>query len=314
MGEDGMKHVSIVGGGNVGTNTAFFIAENRTASVTLVDIKEGITTGKALDLMEAGPLRGYDTHIEGSDSIESIRASDVVIIAAGRVRRPGEHRVELFRDNAENVRKICLDIRRLAPEAVVVNVVEPVDLLTFLAQETLGFDRHRVMGVGGLLSATRLRHLVAQALGVSPREITAVVVGPHHQSMVFPRSTIRVSGIPVAELMEEPALEGLLTEARQAGDTILDLARRITSYYGPSAATAGLIEAIVRDTHNYLPVSVRCQGEYGVHDLAIGVLARISAKGVERIVEVPMSDAEKEAFQRAAVELQAAKDQVTRPS
>ena len=307
-----MKQVSIVGGGNVGTNTAFFIAENRTASVTLVDIKEGITTGKALDLMEAGPLRGYDTRITGADSIEEIEGSDIVVIAAGRVRHPGEHRIDLYQDNAKTIRTVCEDIKRLAPNAVVVNLVEPIDLLTRLAQVTLNFDRQRVLGVGGLLTSTRLRHMVSRELGVSPREVTAVVVGPHHASMVFARNTIRVSGVPVRELMDEATLETLIEEARTAGDTILSMAQRSTSYYGPSAAAASLIAAIARDTHATMPVSTVCQGEYGVRDLSIGVLARISGCGVEKILEMQMSESERQAFHQAAARLQELWDQVNR--
>jgi malate dehydrogenase len=307
-----MKQISIVGGGNVGTNTAFFIAENRTAPVVLVDIKAGITTGKALDLMEAGPLRGYDTHIRGADTVEAIAGSDIVVIAAGRVRHPGENRVDLFQDNAKTIRAICDDIKRLAPDAVIVNTVEPVDLLTRLAQVTLGVDRRQVLGVGGLLTSTRLRYLVSHELNVSPREVTAVVVGPHHDTMVFVGDTIRVSGVPVSELMPVSALSALIEQARHAGDTILEMAQRSTSYYGPSAATAALVEAIARDTHATLPVSTVCQGEYGVQDLSIGVLARIGGGGVEQILELKMAPAEREAFQQAVIQLQLAWDHVNR--
>ena len=308
-----MKQVSIIGGGNVGTNTAFFIAENRTAAVTLIDVKEGMTTGKALDLMEAAPLRGYDTHIRGADRIDAIAGSDIVVVAAGRVRHTGESRVDLYQDNAPTIRAICEDIRRLAPNAVVVNIVEPIDLLTRLAQQVLGFDRSRVLGVGGLLTATRLRYLVSRELGVSPREVTAVVVGPHHASMVFVRDTIRVAGIPVRMLMPESRLDALIEEARNAGDTILDLAQRSTAYYGPSAAAAALVEAVARATHATLPVSLVCQGEYGVRDMSIGVLARIGGRGAEKILELKMSAAEAAAFRHAATRLQEAWDQVHRP-
>ena len=307
-----MKHVSIVGGGNVGTNTAFFVTENRTAPVTVVDVKEGMTTGKALDLMEAGPLRGYDTRIRGADSIEAIQGSDVVLITAGRVRRPGESRVDLYQDNSGTVRAVCEEIKRLAPEAIVVNLVEPVDLLTRLARATLGFDRRRVLGIGGILTSTRLRHLVSRELGVSPREVTAVVIGPHHTSMVFVRDTIRVSGVPVRNLMDEQKLESLIEQARTAGDTILGMAQQSTAYYGPSAAAATVIEAICRDTRATLPVSVVCQGEYGIRDQSIGVLARIGSSGAERILEIRMSEAERQAFDQAAAKLQEAWDQVNR--
>lgn len=301
-----MKRVSIIGSGNVGANTAFFLAENRTASVTLVDIKEGLPTGKALDMMEAGPLRGYDTTIEGTNDIGRIEGSDVVVIAAGRVRSPREQRVDLYLDNKEPVQAICRDIARLAPEAVVVNVVEPVDGLTFLAQETLGFPRQRVLGVGGLLSSTRLRHLVSAELGVSPHEITGLVIGPHFQGMVFVKDTIRICGVPVAKLLGEERLFAIIEEARRAGDTILDLAQRSTAYYAPSAAAETLIEAIVRDTHAILPVSLRLQGEYGIEDLCVGVPAQIGQGGAEKVLELRLPEDERRAFDRAVADLRAA--------
>ncbi|MBI5381076.1 MAG: malate dehydrogenase [Opitutae bacterium] len=303
-----MKRVSIVGSGNVGTNIAFFVAENRTADVVLIDIKDGVAAGKSLDLMEAGPVRGYATSIRGSNRADDLAGSDIVIIAAGRVRKPGERREDLFRDNAPLVRSIANDIRRLAPQALVINLVEPIDLLTLLIQETLGAERFRVMGVGGLLSATRIRYLVSQALGVSPREVTGLVIGPHHPSMVFLRDTIRVSGIPVATLLDETWLGQLIEEARNAGDTILQLAQRSTSYYAPSAAAATLVDAIVCNTQALLPVSVRCEGEYGIHGLAIGVPVLVGEKGVTRILQLPLPESERTAFQQAAAELRTAHD------
>jgi malate dehydrogenase len=303
-----MKKVSIVGGGNVGTNTAFFLAENGTASVTLVDVKEGVPVGKALDLMEAGPLRGYDTTIRGANAIAEIEGSDVVVIAAGRVRKPGEQRIDLYLDNAQVVRGICADVRKYAPNAVVVNVVEPVDSMTLVAQEALGFDRKRVLGVGGLLSSTRLRYAVAHALDISPREITALVVGPHRQSMVVLRDSIRVAGIPAVYLLGADRIETLIEEVRTAGDTILQMAQHSTAYYAPSAAAQKLIEAICRDTHEVLPITFRLEGEYDVRGLAVSVPAQIGLSGVEKVLPAPMSAQEKQAFAAAAQELRAAID------
>lgn len=303
-----MKRISIIGSGNVGTNTAFFIAERRATDVLLVDIKDGVAAGKSLDLMEAGPVRDYVTAIRGSVRIDDIAGSDIVIIAAGRVRKPGERREDLYRDNAPNVRAISRDIRRLAPDAVVINIVEPIDLLTLLIQETLGADRFKVMGVGGLLSSTRIRYLVSKALGVSPREVTGLIIGPHHPSMVFLRDTIRVSGIPAAALLSETQLLQLIEDARNAGDTILHLAQRSTSYYAPSAAAAVLVDAIVCNTKALLPVSVRCEGEYGVQGLAIGVPAFVGEHGVARILQLKLSAADRDAFDRAAAALKAAHD------
>jgi malate dehydrogenase len=300
-----MKKVGIIGSGNVGANSAFFIAENRTASVTLIDVKEGLSVGKALDISEAGPIRRYDTEIRGENDIEKIRGSDIVVIAAGRVRAPDQSRDELYRDNAQLTGRICEDIQRLAPDAVVINVVEPVDMLTLLAQKLLGFDRMRVLGVGGLLSSTRLRFLVSNLLGVSSREVSGLVIGPHRPSMVILRDTVRVSGIPAQKLLTPEQFDSIADEVRKAGDTILQLAQRSTSYYAPSAAIAALVGAIARDTKSILPVSIRLQGEYGLDDIAVSVPACIGAKGVDHVVSAKMSAEETREFQNAADELRA---------
>jgi malate dehydrogenase len=306
-----MKRVGIIGSGNVGANTAFFIAENRTASVTLVDVKEGLSVGKALDMLEAGPLRHYDTDIRGENDMEAICDSDIVVIAAGRVRAPDQSRDALYRENAQLTAKICDAIKGLAPGAVVINVVEPVDMITLMAQKSLGFDRTRVLGIGGLLSSTRLRYLVSNSLGVSSREVTGMVIGPHRPSMVVLRDTIRVSGIPVDKLLPDEKLDAILEEVRKAGDTILQMAQRSTSYYAPSAAVAALVEAIVRDTKAILPVSMRLQGEYGLQDIAVSVPARIGKAGVEAIVSIQMNPGEQRALAAAAEELRASLARVT---
>jgi malate dehydrogenase len=306
-----MKQVAIIGSGNVGANSAFFIAENRTASVTLVDIKEGLSVGKALDLLEAGPIRRYDTGIRGENDIDKIRGSDIVVIAAGRVRAPEQNRDDLYRDNASLVEKVCDDIKRLAPEAVVINVVEPVDMITLLVQKALGFDRKRVLGIGGLLSSTRLRFGVSQALGVSPREVTGMVIGPHRPSMVVLRNTVRVSGIPAEKLLSQDQFDSIVEEVRKAGDTILHMAQRSTSYYAPSAAVAALVEAIARDTGTILPVSFVLKGEYGMNDIAFSVPARIGAKGVDRVISVEMDAEETRGLNNAAEELRASLKRAT---
>ena len=307
-----MKRVAIIGSGNVGANSAFFIAENRTASVTLVDVKEGLATGKALDMLEAGPIRRYDTSIRGENEIEKIRGSDVVVIAAGRVRAPDQSRDELYRDNSHLVMAICEDIRRLAPGAVVINVAEPVDMMTLLAQKTLGFDRMRVLGVGGLLSSTRLRFLVSNALGVSSRDVTGMVIGPHRPSMVAVRDTIRVSGIPAEKILGTEKLDAIIEEVRKAGDTILQMAQRHTAYYAPSAAVAALVIPLVRGCVSIMPVSMRLEGEYGLSDIAVSVPARIGRSAVEKVVPVRMTVEEKKQFSEAADDLRSSLARVSR--
>jgi malate dehydrogenase len=300
-----MKQVSIIGSGNVGANCAFFIAENRTASVTLVDVKKGLSTGKALDISEAGPIRHYNTKIRGADDSEAIRASDIVVIAAGRVRRPGESREDLYHDNIQPLSRICADIKEFAPDAVVINVIEPVDMTTFLAQSLLGFSRKRVLGIGGLLSSTRLRYLVSRILGVSPREVTGMVIGPHDPGMVIVQNTIRISGIPVDTLLTKEQLDSIIAEVRKADDTILYMAQRSTAFYAPSAAIAALADALLRDTKAILPVSVKLEGEYGQTGLAVSVPARIGAHGMESVVAVEMSTGETEEFRNAAAAMRA---------
>jgi len=306
-----MKRVSIIGSGNVGTNSAFFIAEDRSASVTLIDIREGIPKGKALDLMEAGPIRSYETWIEGSTQIKDIAGSDVVVIAAGRVRRPGERRVDLYLDNSPVVKEICAWVAEYAPQAIVINVVEPVDMMTLRAQEALTFERNRVLGVGGLLSSTRLRYLVSSALGVSPREVTALVVGPHRRDMVVLRDSVRISGVPAVKLLGEERLNAIIEDVRDAGDMILEMAQHSTSFYAPSAAVAALVAAIVRDTKAIFPVSVRLHWEYELNDICVSVPCMVGARGVEKILQVEMRPEERQAFARAAAELKMAIERVT---
>jgi malate dehydrogenase len=303
-----MKQVSIVGSGNVGANCAFFIAENQTASVLLVDVKQGLSVGKALDISEASPIRQYGAKIRGADDVQAIRGSDVVVLAAGRVRSPGESREDLYRDNGKLVEQICPDVRNLAPDAIVINVIEPVDMTTFLAQKILGFDRKRVLGVGGLLSSMRLRYLVSSTLGVSPRDVTGMVIGPHHTDMVVLRNTVRVSGIPAEKLLTAEQFDAIVSEVRKADDTILYMAQRSTAFYAPSAAIAALVDAIVRDANSILPVCVRLDGEYGLKDIAVSVPARVGGQGVEHVIPVPLSGTETEELGKAVAELRASMD------
>jgi malate dehydrogenase len=309
-----MKKVSIIGSGNVGANSAFFIAENCSASVTLVDIREGVSKGKALDLSEAGPIRGYNTIIRGADSIEEISGSDIVVIAAGRVRGPQETRDDLYRDNASLMREICRSIKSLAPESVVINIVEPVDRIVLLIRDLLGFDRSRILGVGGLLSSTRLRFLVSSALGVSAREVTGMVVGPHNHNMVILRNTIRVSGIPADKLLPPERFESIIEQVRTAGDTILQLSERSTAFYAPSAAVASLVQAVALDTRAILPVSYPLKGEYGLDNIAVSIPACIRAGGVDRAVPVEMDASEEEAFDSAVAELRASMEKTAGPA
>jgi malate dehydrogenase len=220
-------------------------------------------------------------------------------MAAGRVHNPGESREELFRDNGKLVEQICDCIRTLAPDAIVINVVEPVDMTTSLAQRLLRFDRKRVLGVGGLLSSMRLRYLVSMTLGVSPRDVTGMVIGPHHTDMVILRNSVRVSGIPADKLLTSEQIDSIVSEVRKADDTILYMAQRSTAFYAPSAAIAALVDAIVCDANSVLPVCVCLDGEYDLKDIAISVPALIGGMGIAHVIPVSMSGMETEELAKA---------------
>lgn len=295
-----MKKVSIVGSGNVGVNSAFFIAETAAAHVTLVDIQEGISTGKALDLMEAGPIRNYRTSIQGSDDIEAIAGSEVVVLAAGSVRAPGQDRSELFKDNARIVKDLAARVLELAPKAVVVVATEPVDAMTQVFVRETGFGRNRVMGVGGVLDSTRMAHFVAEALNISPRDVTAMVIGSHSRHMIPVIEYTRVSGIPVDQLLSEEQLARIVDDTRHAGTLIVELAKRSSAYYAPSAAIAQVVEAVAIDMKKVLSVSVLLEGEFGIRDVALSVPCRIGAAGIEDILEIRLGEEVERALHDAA--------------
>ena len=295
-----MKKVSIIGSGNVGVNSAFFIAEQAAAHVTLVDIQEGISEGKALDLMEAAPIRGYRTHIKGASDINAIEGSDVVVIAAGLIRTPGHDRGEHFKENADIVKQLCADIVRLAPDAIVLVATEPVDAMVQVVIEATGFKRTRVMGIGGLLDSTRMAHFVADEMGVSARDVTAMVIGSHTNKMVPLHEFTRINGIPIAQLVGQEMVERIVEETREAGEIITDLAKRSTAYYAPSAAITKAVEAICIDTHSVLPMSVMLEGEYGVEGVALSVPCKVGANGVEEILDVQLAEDHLEAFRASA--------------
>ncbi len=295
-----MKKVSIVGSGNVGVNSAFFIAETAAANVLLVDIQAGISTGKALDLMEAAPIRRYRTRIDGSDAIADIAGSDVVVMAAGRIRTPGKDRSEHFQENAATAREIAAAILAHAPEAKVIVATEPVDAIVKVVVETTGFDRHRVIGVGGILDSMRMASFVADALGVSPRDIHALVIGSHTTRMVPLPFYARVNGVEITQLLDAQTVGRIVDDTRRAGDMIVDLAKRANAFYAPSAAITTLVEAICLDLKLVRSVSVLLEGEYGLSGVALSVPCKLGAAGVEQIIELALNEEDRQALAASA--------------
>lgn len=275
--------IGIIGSGNVGANTAFFLAEKGVDHVTLFDIQDGLAQGKALDMMEAAPIRGYRTVILGTEDPQDVLDADIIIITAGAVRKPGMDRDALFQTNKDIIIDYAEKITR--PETLVIIVSEPVDMLTTLFARHSSLPADRIMGLGGILDATRLRFLIAQALGVSMENVAAQVVGRHSDDMIILQDYCCVSGIPVEHFLSKETIDRLFDQTRQAGSLIVELAGRASAYYGPSAVVADLAEAICHNTGRVLSVSRMLSGQFGITDAALSVPCVINHSGASRILE-----------------------------
>ncbi len=297
-----MANIAIVGAGNVGANTAFFIAERNIGDVVMYDIQEGMATGKALDMMEAAPIRGYQRAIRGTDSFEDILDSDIAVIAAGSVREPGMKREDLYLKNVEIIDDIVAKMSSYTGTVVI--ATEPVDVMVMRFQKTSGLKASRVIGLGGVLDSTRLRFALGQALGITTENISATVIGRHSDRMLPLADYCRVSGVPASVLMEQGELEKVFEETRSAGDLIVEMSQRASSYYGPSAAAADVVQAIAWDTRQVLPVSFVWEGHYGLSDVAMSLPAVLGWTGVVRVMEPSLSHEQVEVLKQSAEELQ----------
>lgn len=300
-----MAQIAIIGAGNVGANVAFFVAERNIGSVVMYDIQEGMATGKALDMMEAAPIRGYQYGISGTDDFKDVLDTDVAIMAAGTGRVPGMKREDLFTKNLDLIDGIARDMADY--KGSVVLATEPVDLMVKRFQETSGLPASRVMGLGGVLDSTRLSHALGRTLGITTENISALVIGRHSDQMMILPDYCRVSGVPVAALMDQGDLERVMEETRTAGDVIVEMSQRASSFYGPSAAAADVVEAIIRDTGRVLPVSFVWDGDghYGIKDVAMSLPAVLNRSGITRAMEPVLSDEQVAALKGSADELQA---------
>ncbi len=301
-----MHYVSVIGSGNVGANTAFFIAEKGITDVALYDLREGTAAGKALDMMEAAPIRKYRGRIRAVDSLEAIADSEMVILAAGQVRKPGMKREDLFGANREVVTALAPEIGRLAPHAKVLVATEPVDMITAEVVRLSGLDRRQVMGIGGCLDATRLRFFASQELGLSAENISALVIGRHSDAMIVLLRYCSVSGLPLTGLLSAEQLERIEEKTRRAGGLIVSMAQRASAFYAPSAAVADLVDSIHMDLRRVIPVSLLFQGEYGISGVAMSLPAVIGREGIERVLTPALTGEEERQLKRSAGELQAA--------
>jgi malate dehydrogenase len=295
-----MKRISIIGSGNVGANAAFFIVEKGIADVTLFDTKEGVPEGNALDIMEAAPIRTYRSTVNGAKSFDEIRGSDVVMLAAGSVRKPGMMRKDLFEENLQVVKKWSTRVSELAPESTVIVMTEPVDLLTTVFTRESGMKREQILGIGGVLDSTRLVFAISRDLGVSPENVSALVIGQHGSEMIGLAKYSCVSGVPVLNLMLPEQFESMVNEVRNAGDFIVEMAKRSSAYYAPSAAAAEVADAVCRNTRRILSLSQVLEGEYGVEGIALSVPTVVGERGASRIFLPQLSEPQKDQFVRSA--------------
>ncbi len=289
--------IAVLGAGNVGGSLAQRLAElDVAAEVVLLDIVDGLPQGKALDIQESAPILGFSTRVSGSTSFDALAGADVVVETAGLARKPGMSRSDLLEKNAAIVRGHAEAVRRHAPNAVVVVVTNPVDVMTYYFRKVSGLPATRVFGESGTLDTARFRTFVAEALHVAPRDVTGFVLGTHGDTMVPVLSLTSVSGVPLSKLLPADRLGAIVERTKQGGGEIVSLLKTGSAFYAPSASQAELVLAIANDAHRLLPVAAHLNGEFGEKDVYVGVPALLGRGGVERVVEIDLTPAERAAF------------------
>ena len=298
--------ITVVGAGNVGATAAQRLVDKELANeVVLVDIIEGLPQGKGLDMYESAPIEGSDTRVVGSNTYDASAGSQIIVITAGIARKPGMTREQLQETNAGIVKGVTEAVVAKSPQAILIVVSNPLDVMTYVAYKVSGFERHRVIGMAGILDTARFRSFIAMELGVSVEDIQALVLGGHGDSMVPLVSCTTVAGVPLKEFLDQPAIEKLVKRTRDGGIEIVNYLKTGSAYYAPSAAAVQMVEAIVKDKKRVLPCAAFLQGEYGLRDTFIGVPVKLGRKGIEQIVEVPLTPDEKAALAKSAEEVKA---------
>ena len=292
--------ITVVGAGNVGATVAQYAVERELGDVVLVDVIEGVPQGKALDLLQAGPVHGYDCRLVGSNGYDETAGSDIVVITAGLARKPGMTRDDLLFKNAEIVASVVDQVVPRSPEAILVLVTNPLDAMVQLAWRKSGFPPERVVGMAGVLDSARFRAFIARELDVSVENVTAFVLGGHGDTMVpLPRYST-VAGIPITELLPPERIQALVQRTRDGGAEIVGLLKTGSAYYAPGASTVEMVEAILKDKKKILPCAAYLTGQYGVRGLYVGVPVKLGRRGVEQVIEIRLTPEEQAAFQRSA--------------
>jgi malate dehydrogenase len=298
------KKVTVVGAGNVGANCALRIAEKDLADVVLVDVVEGVPQGKGLDLLQSGPVQGYDVMITGANGYEPTADSDIVVITAGFPRKPGMSRDDLLMANYDIVKAATEQSVRHSPNAILIVVTNPLDAMCWTAMQVSKFPKNRVVGMAGVLDTARFRTFIARELEVSVENVTAMVLGGHGDTMVPLVRLTNVSGIPLTELLDAGTIEKLVARTRNGGAEIVKYLKTGSAYYAPSAAAVEMVESILKDKKKVLPCAAYLEGEYGVRGVFAGVPVKLGCAGVEKVYELKLTSEEQEQFNKSAAAVQ----------
>jgi malate dehydrogenase len=296
-----VNKITVVGAGNVGATAAQRVAEKELArTVVMVDVAEGIPQGKALDQWQSAPIEGFDSRVIGTNGYDETKDSDIVIITAGIARKPGMSRDDLLNTNAGIVKSVAEQVAKSSPGAILIIVSNPLDVMCYVAMKASGFPRERVIGMAGVLDTARYRAFLASELDVSVRDIQAMVLGGHGDTMVPLISYTSVSGIPITQLIDKAKLDAIVDRTRSGGAEIVKHLKTGSAYYAPSAGAVQMAEAIVNDQRRILPCAAWLQGEYGMKDLFLGVPCKLGRRGLEKVIEVQLTPDEKAALQKSA--------------
>ena len=294
------RKITVVGAGNVGASAALYLAERELGDVALVDVVEGIPEGKGLDLLQYGPVGRFDSRVTGSQDSRLMEGSDVVVVTAGGARKPGMTRLDLLQTNARIIQSVAKNIQAHAPDAIVIVITNPLDVMTYLLWKLTGFPAHRVVGQAGVLDGARFSAFIAQELDVSVEDISTLVLGGHGDDMVPLVRYTTVSGIPLADLLPADRITALVDRARNGGAEIVKLLKTGSAYYAPAASGVQMVEAVVKDKKRILACSAHLSGQYGLSDVYIGVPVVLGGGGVEKIIELKLTDAERAALHNSA--------------
>jgi malate dehydrogenase len=294
------KKITVVGSGNVGATLAHRLADRQLGDIVLLDILEGIPQGKGLDLLESGPIEGYDVRIKGTNDYADTANSDLVVITAGFPRKPGMSRDDLLKANFDVVKATTAQVAKHSPESILIVVTNPLDAMAQTAYRVSGFSKNRVIGMAGVLDTARYRTFIAEALNVSVEDVQGLVLGGHGDTMVPVPSYTTVAGIPIADLMPKEQLAKIIARTAKGGGEIVNLLKTGSAYYAPSAAVAQMVDAIFNDRKKILPCAAYLEGEYGISGLFVGVPVKLGARGIEQIIEIKLTAEEKAALQKSA--------------